>query len=109
MGGFFGVASNVAYDLDIVDCKSYGTINGTNDIGGFIGVWYTNDEGDKTTFVNCENYATATTCNYAGFIAYTNNGSAPVYLKDCVNYADIVTTGQACGFIRNCKKYSNNA
>ncbi len=104
LGGIVGNAQNTSY---VINCKNYGTVNGTIwNNGGIVGfaqnaVLYCVNYGNVTTTGDCAggivgsshsfvlyciNYGTVTSPGRAGGIAYNSNK----IVEYCINYGDVV-------------------
>ncbi len=84
VGGILGVTREIAsVDLDIDGCRNYGSITGTQNIGGIAGL----PRGGATTSTirNSNNFGNVAGTGYIGGIA----GRARVIIDDCGCHADV--------------------
>ena len=79
-----------------VNCETHATVNGGS---GNVGAWFgqTNEAGCSIRFEGCSIYGSVTSTNNAGSIIGYMSG--PIYMKDCINYADISGAQNAGGFV----------
>lgn len=95
-----GIVGQGRMNLDIINCKNFGSVNAKANNGGILGAGWTADTIKNIT--NCINYGaigSTSTTHAGGIVGITKTHKMTYNLTNCINYGKIVTNQYSGGMV----------